>query len=75
MPQCTNPVRLDFLTHCRWNLILEGICAGLPMVTWPLFAEQFLNEKLVVGILGIGVGVGARDVVHVGEEEGEERWD
>ncbi|XP_057792081.1 UDP-glycosyltransferase 1-like [Salvia miltiorrhiza] len=62
-----------FLTHCGWNSTLEGICAGLPMVTWPLFAEQFLNEKLVVGILEIGVGVGAKCVVHVGEEEGEKK--
>ncbi|KAL8486407.1 hypothetical protein ACS0TY_023193 [Phlomoides rotata] len=58
-----------FLTHCGWNSILEGICGGLPMITWPLFSEQFLNEKFVVQILGIGVGVGAKSVVHVGEEE------
>ncbi|KAI8532774.1 hypothetical protein RHMOL_Rhmol11G0240400 [Rhododendron molle] len=29
------------------------------MVTWPLFAEQFYNEKLVTEILRIGVSVGA----------------
>ncbi|KAK4481120.1 hypothetical protein RD792_011994 [Penstemon davidsonii] len=58
-----------FLTHCGWNSTLEGICSGLPMITWPMFSEQFLNEKLVVQILGTGVGVGARAVVHLGEEQ------
>ncbi|EYU38581.1 hypothetical protein MIMGU_mgv1a018066mg, partial [Erythranthe guttata] len=58
-----------FLTHCGWNSTLEGISAGLPMVTWPMFAEQFLNEKLIVRILNTGVGVGARGVVHLGGDE------
>ncbi|XP_057782952.1 scopoletin glucosyltransferase-like [Salvia miltiorrhiza] len=47
-----------FVTHCGWNSTLEGVCAGLPMVTWPLFAEQFFNEKLVTEVLRIGVPVG-----------------
>ncbi|XP_015892857.2 probable UDP-glucosyl transferase 73B6 [Ziziphus jujuba] len=47
-----------FVTHCGWNSTLEGVCAGLPMVTWPVAAEQFYNEKLVTQILRIGVGVG-----------------
>ncbi|KAL1544295.1 scopoletin glucosyltransferase-like [Salvia divinorum] len=47
-----------FVTHCGWDSTLEGVCAGLPMVTWPLFAEQFFNEKLVTEVLGIGVPVG-----------------
>ncbi|KAL8541437.1 hypothetical protein ACS0TY_002632 [Phlomoides rotata] len=47
-----------FVTHCGWNSTLEGICAGVPMVTWPIFAEQFFNEKLVTQILGTGVSVG-----------------
>nr|UYE91524.1 putative glycosyltransferase [Anoectochilus roxburghii] len=49
-----------FVTHCGWNSCLEAICAGLPMVTWPLYAEQFYNEKLLVEVLKIGVTVGSK---------------
>ncbi|XP_065009959.1 anthocyanin 3'-O-beta-glucosyltransferase-like [Musa acuminata AAA Group] len=47
------------VTHCGWNSCLEGMSAGVPMVTWPLFAEQFFNEKLVVDVLRVGIAVGA----------------
>ncbi|PNX70478.1 soyasapogenol B glucuronide galactosyltransferase-like protein, partial [Trifolium pratense] len=33
---------------------------GLPMITWPMFAEQFYNEKLLVDVLKIGVSVGSK---------------
>ncbi|KAL2926575.1 Scopoletin glucosyltransferase [Bienertia sinuspersici] len=49
-----------FLTHCGWNSTLEGIAAGVQMITWPVFAEQFYNEKLVTKILKIGIPVGAK---------------
>ncbi|CAN0846381.1 Scopoletin glucosyltransferase [Linum grandiflorum] len=66
-----------FMTHCGWNSIMEGVTAGVPMVTWPIQAEQFLNEKLVTDVLKVGVGVGAqewsrnqavREVMMVGED-------
>ncbi|XP_074333540.1 scopoletin glucosyltransferase-like [Apium graveolens] len=52
-----------FVTHCGWNSTLEGISAGVPMVTWPSFAEQFYNDKLITEILQIGVAVGAKEWV------------
>ncbi|KAE9447174.1 hypothetical protein C3L33_20935, partial [Rhododendron williamsianum] len=48
-----------FMTHCGWNSLLEGVTAGVPLIAWPLFAEQFYNEKLVIDILRVGIGVGA----------------
>ncbi|KAG0451534.1 hypothetical protein HPP92_026387 [Vanilla planifolia] len=57
-----------FVTHCGWNSTLEGINAGLPMVTWPMFAEQFYNEKLVVDVLKVGLAVGSKVYAPDGEE-------
>ncbi|KAF8379610.1 hypothetical protein HHK36_029051 [Tetracentron sinense] len=37
-----------FVTHCGWNSVLEAVCAGVPMVGWPLYAEQRLNRVVLV---------------------------
>ena len=49
-----------FVTHCGWNSILEGVSAGVPMVTWPMRVDQFYNAKLVTQVLKIGVDVAAQ---------------
>ncbi|XP_048597056.1 UDP-glycosyltransferase 73C7-like [Brassica napus] len=58
-----------FLTHCGWNSTLEGISAGVPLLTWPLFAEQFYNEMLVVKILKAGLKIGVEISMQYGKEE------
>ncbi|XP_065616027.1 UDP-glycosyltransferase 73C3 [Quercus suber] len=58
-----------FMTHCGWNSVLESVTAGVPLITWPLFAEQFYNENFVLNRLGIRSGIGVKTGLAWGEEE------
>ncbi|RLN31264.1 hypothetical protein C2845_PM05G31480 [Panicum miliaceum] len=46
-----------FVTHCGWNSVLEAITAGVPMLCWPLYAEQKMNKVFMVEEFGVGVEV------------------
>ncbi|OEL22205.1 UDP-glycosyltransferase 72B1 [Dichanthelium oligosanthes] len=35
------------LTHCGWNSALESMAAGVPMIAWPLYAEQRENAVML----------------------------
>lgn len=47
-----------FVTHCGWNSVLEAAAAGVPLLAWPMTAEQFLNAWLLVDVAGVAVRVG-----------------
>ncbi|KAJ8645458.1 hypothetical protein MRB53_007206 [Persea americana] len=37
-----------FVSHCGWNSTLESIWFGVPILAWPLYAEQKLNAFQLV---------------------------
>ncbi|XP_040385902.1 (R)-mandelonitrile beta-glucosyltransferase-like [Oryza brachyantha] len=70
-----------FLTHCGWNSMLDGICNGVPMLCYPLGADQETNCRYARTEWRIGAEVGesiereavARMVREVmGEDRGKE---
>ncbi|KAK9181889.1 hypothetical protein WN944_025030 [Citrus x changshan-huyou] len=46
-----------FVTHCGWTSVLEGVCAGVPMLAWPLYAEQKMIKAVVVEEMKVGLAV------------------
>jgi hypothetical protein len=44
-----------FVTHCGWNSTLEGVMAGVPLLCWPLYAEQRMNRVFIVEVMELGV--------------------
>ncbi|GAB4833618.1 hypothetical protein Ancab_031863 [Ancistrocladus abbreviatus] len=46
-----------FLTHCGWNSILESIWCVVLLLCYPLYTDQFTNQKLVVDDWKIGINL------------------
>lgn len=44
-----------FLTHCGWNSVLESLSQGVPIISWPLAAEQAFNSKMLMEEMGVCV--------------------
>ncbi|KAI3899007.1 hypothetical protein MKW92_015518 [Papaver armeniacum] len=59
----------SFLTHCGWNSVLESIGAGVPMLAWPMGADQFMNATLLVDQVKVAVQVceGAKTIPNADE--------
>ncbi|QCD94720.1 hydroquinone glucosyltransferase [Vigna unguiculata] len=61
-----------FVTHCGWNSVLEAVCEGVPMVAWPLYAEQKLNRVLMVEEMKVALALKEeKDGLVSGSELGE----
>ncbi|KAG8090201.1 hypothetical protein GUJ93_ZPchr0011g28763 [Zizania palustris] len=52
-----HPATGGFLTHCGWNSVLESLLHGVPMVAWPLFAEQRQNAVMLTDGVGAAIRV------------------
>ncbi|PWA98025.1 UDP-glycoslytransferase 3 [Artemisia annua] len=46
-----------FVTHCGWNSVQESLWYGVPMATWPLYAEQRLDAFQLVKEFGLAVEI------------------
>ncbi|XP_010667699.1 anthocyanidin 3-O-glucosyltransferase 5 [Beta vulgaris subsp. vulgaris] len=44
-----------FLSHCGWNSTLESLVNGVPIIAWPLYAEQNMNAALMDEEVGVAV--------------------
>ncbi|RZC61933.1 hypothetical protein C5167_023684 [Papaver somniferum] len=44
-----------FLTRCGWNSILESVIHGVPLIAWPLFAEQKMNAVMLTDDLKVAL--------------------
>ena len=48
-----HPATGAFVTHCGWNSTMEGVMAGVPMLCWPLYAEQKMNKVFMTEDMGV----------------------
>uniref|UniRef100_A0A8R7PNQ1 Hydroquinone glucosyltransferase n=1 Tax=Triticum urartu TaxID=4572 RepID=A0A8R7PNQ1_TRIUA len=46
-----------FLVDCGWNSVLESLVHGVPMVAWPLYAEQGQNAVMLTEGAGVAIRV------------------
>ncbi|XP_027063553.1 anthocyanidin 3-O-glucosyltransferase 2-like [Coffea arabica] len=53
----SHPAVGGFVSHCGWNSILESVWCGVPVATWPLYAEQQQNAFLMVKDLAMAVEI------------------
>ncbi|XP_044476349.1 hydroquinone glucosyltransferase-like [Mangifera indica] len=58
-----------FLSHCGWNSSLESIVHGVPLIAWPLYAEQKMNAVLLSDDLKVAMRVKMNEKGLVGKED------
>ncbi|XP_044968849.1 anthocyanidin 5,3-O-glucosyltransferase-like [Hordeum vulgare subsp. vulgare] len=65
-----------FVTHCGWNSVLEAVMAGVPMLAWPLYAEQRMNKVFLVEEMQLAVAMEGyvKEMVEAREVAAKVRW-
>ncbi|GLJ49855.1 hypothetical protein SUGI_1059400 [Cryptomeria japonica] len=55
IPILSHPATAGFVSHCGWNSTLESVTSGVPIVAWPVRAEQKTNAFFLVKEIGLGI--------------------
>ncbi|XP_031262984.1 hydroquinone glucosyltransferase-like [Pistacia vera] len=58
-----------FLTHCGWNSVLESVVNGVPLIAWPLYAEQKMNAVTLTEHIQVALRPKASENGLYGKEE------
>ncbi|XP_010556588.1 PREDICTED: UDP-glycosyltransferase 72B1-like [Tarenaya hassleriana] len=64
-----HPSTGGFLTHCGWNSTLESVVNGVPLIAWPLYAEQKMNALLLTDEIKVALRPRPRSDGITGKEE------
>ncbi|CAI9763275.1 unnamed protein product [Fraxinus pennsylvanica] len=51
----SHPSTACFLSHCGWNSTIESVSNGVPIICWPYFADQFINQSYICDIWKVGL--------------------
>ncbi|CAN0910298.1 UDP-glycosyltransferase 71K2 [Linum grandiflorum] len=60
-----------FVSHCGWNSILESLWYRVPILAWPMYAEQQMNAFYMARELGLAVELRVDYRIWESVEEGE----
>ncbi|XP_025015672.2 hydroquinone glucosyltransferase [Ricinus communis] len=58
-----------FLTHCGWNSTLESVINGVPLIAWPLYAEQKMNAVMLTEDIKVALMPKASESGLIGRQE------
>ncbi|KGN56443.1 hydroquinone glucosyltransferase [Cucumis sativus] len=58
-----------FLTHCGWNSTLESVVNGIPLIAWPLYAEQRMNAVILTEEINVALKPKRNDNKGIVEKE------